>query len=696
MPARQRPDIALTGKLWIAFRRSGIVPRLLLLPSLITALAILPCRAQTQLPLPADSSARGDLQHGGSTPPDSSAVPDTAGRMSTPELVGTLERNLDPGSFRTRNDLHWVDYRYLGNILQTFPGAFVREQSSEGQYSQLSFNGVDWRSIAVTMNGRPMNDPISGVFNLYLFTTEYADRIEVVTGPRAFLYGSNSTGGVVNLVTKNYNSNKPFTKLDYSEGADGYAYVDGTFSQNTSRRINLTFGFQHQGTDGRFPNSDDESWMGRSKLRYNVSRDFNVIFSYYYVSMQAGLNGGISTASVGTTAAFDALQAIVVNADSYEKITRHDLDLSLVGTFMGDSTDVTNLTLYHSHVLREYRDEENRIPSNGIFVHSDHLASWMGATLTQDIASEIQRFEGGASIEIRKVEASPNIGQQRTVVGALWGKEELTLSPFFSVAGFARHEIERGTGSPGAGADVTFALSPSFGLYGGFSSSRRQPNEQELFWNDSTVTRTGNIIAEKHFVTELGATLQFAGAGSIRFGYEHRTINDPILFARGPETASPFPPIVISNGSALTINSARASISVRFWYLAVEGTAMYLLETSHGVHIDDYPKLSGSGGLYFWHTLLHEKLELKAGVKGRFAFSHAGMLFNPEVIGYVPNGGTPVSTNGSADLFLIAHLGDAYIHVMWENIAGIQYYGTPYYPGGERALRFGVSWEFRN
>jgi hypothetical protein len=89
-------------------------------------------------------------------------------------------------------------------------------------------------------------------------------------------------------------------------------------------------------------------------------------------------------------------------------------------------------------------------------------------------------------------------------------------------------------------------------------------------------------------------------------------------------------------------------------------------------------------------------LELKAGVKGRFAFSHAGMLFNPEVIGYVPNGGTPISTNGSADLFLIAHLGDAYIHVMWENIAGIQYYGTPYYPGGERALRFGVSWEFRN
>ena len=155
--------------------------------------------------------------------------------------------------------------RYLGDILETFPGGYVRNQEGEGQYHQITFDGSDWRGIAFLSNGRPLNDPATGIYNMYLFTPEYADRVEVVTGPRAFLYGFNAAGGAVNLVTKNYNSNKPFTKLDYSESEFGYAFADGTFSQNISRRVNVTFGFQHQATDGRFTNSQYDGWISARK-----------------------------------------------------------------------------------------------------------------------------------------------------------------------------------------------------------------------------------------------------------------------------------------------------------------------------------------------------------------------------------------------------------------------------------------------
>ncbi|MEK9138544.1 MAG: TonB-dependent receptor plug domain-containing protein, partial [Bacteroidota bacterium] len=290
--------------------------------------------------------------------------------MSTPSLVGTYDQALGNDRMLTKEDLHWLDYRYLGHILESVPGTYLREQNSAGQYSQLNIRGSDWRSIAFTADGRPLNDAATGIFNLFHFTTEYADRIEIITGPRAFLYGLNSTGGAINLLTKNYNSNRPFSKLNYSETGYNYQYSDGTFSQNISRKVNFTFGFQHQSTDGRFLNSAHEAWNARIKVRYNWSRDFNIILSEYHTATQTQLNGGVDYAQSGLVAGLDPLQSVLRNTDAYEKITRNDVDLSFVGTFLGDTTNVSMLTFYYSHNLREYRDEEDPFKSgtNRIFV----------------------------------------------------------------------------------------------------------------------------------------------------------------------------------------------------------------------------------------------------------------------------------------------------------------------------------------
>lgn len=626
---------------------------------------------------------------------DTMAVMDTT-RMSTPSLVGTLDRNLDTASVRTRENLHWMDFRFLGDLLNTFGGVYLRNQYSEGQYSQVNFSGTDWRSVAVLQNGRPLNDPQSGIYNLYQFTTEYADRIEVVTGPRAFLYGTNSTGAAVNLVTKNYNSNKPFTKLDYSEGAYGYATVDGTFSQNISRKVNLTFGFQHQATDGRYVNGIHDAWNSRVKIRYNVSREFNIILSHLYTGTETGLNGGVDLARSGTARAFDKIQATVVNRDAYEKVTRHDADISLVGTLLGDTVNVSTLTLYTSRSLREYRDEENRSTPNGVLVSSDHLSSWTGALFTQNIDAAFQRLSVGGSVEVRQIEGSPNLGRVRRLTGAAWGKEELLLGDRITVAGFGRYESALGKNYVGVGVDGRIRLTDGVTVFGGASTSRRLPNYQELFWTDSTVARAGEITAEAHRLVEAGLLYSFRDAGTIRLAYEHRTVADPIRFTSFSGTSSPFPGVRISNGADVITHAASLQLALRFWYLAVEGTTTYILQSSGGTTLDEVPKLSGSGGIYFWHTLLHDRLELKGGIKGRFSIAHQGMLFNPEMVAYVPNQSTPLGTTSNIDFFLIARLGDAYIHFIWENLTDVKYFGTPYYPGGERAVRFGLAWEFLN
>ncbi|MEW6509323.1 MAG: putative porin [Bacteroidota bacterium] len=676
--------------------------RLLMLPLCQRPLAALAFTFVFSVPFGRMSGAPAAEHSAGQSPADSiaagrdtTAAPDTT-RMTSPSLVGSLDRHIDPPSYRTRENLHWLDYRYAGDILATFPGAYVRDQHSEGQYSQLTFGGSDWRSIAVLMNGRLMNDPASGIYNLYGITPEYADRIEVVSGPRAFLYALNSAGGSVNIVTKNYNSNKPFTKLDYSEGAYGYAYTDGTFSQNISRHVNLTFGFQHQATDGRYANSVYDGWNARSKIRIALSPDLNVILAHYYTSTQTGLNGGVDLIASGSSRAFDRIQTVVKNTDSYEKISRHDLDLSIVGTFMGDTANVTSLTLYYSGFLRQYRDEENRPFPNGVFISSDHASSWMGLHFTQNLQSEFHRLDAGASLELRQVEGSPNLGRIRRTTGAVWVKEELLPGSPWSLAGFGRYQRYRDRDYVGLGADGTLRLFEGLSVFGGLSISRRVPTFQELFWVDSTVARTVKPVAETHRVAEAGIALDAGPAGGLRISFFHRTVVDPITISPLTGLSSPFPALRFGNGAALFSNGISARVDLRFWYIAVEGTAQYLLRTSGGERLDDYPKLAGSGGVYFWHRLLKDRLELKAGFKGSFAFAHEGLAFNPEVIAYVPSVGPALGTTGTVDFFLIAHIGDAYVHFMWENLPDVRWYGTPYYPAGERALRFGIAWEFMN
>jgi len=46
------------------------------------------------------------------------------------------------------------------------------------------------------------------------------------------------------------------------------------------------------------------------------------------------------------------------------------------------------------------------------------------------------------------------------------------------------------------------------------------------------------------------------------------------------------------------------------------------------------------------------------------------------------------------DFFVIGHLGDATLHLIWENVTANQYLLTPVYPMYGSNIRFGVAWEF--
>ena len=127
----------------------------------------------------------------------------------------------------------------------------------------------------------------------------------------------------------------------------------------------------------------------------------------------------------------------------------------------------------------------------------------------------------------------------------------------------------------------------------------------------------------------------------------------------------------------------------------MEGGAQYL-EVLTGDNVgNEFPKWTGRGGAWFRDSLLGRHLDLKAGFQGKFFSSFQGRGFDQLAQIDVPTlNPATIDMAGTVDFLLIAHIGSAYVHFVWENLLDRQYIMRIFYPMPERNIRFGISWDF--
>src|SRR5437899_12686837 len=91
----------------------------------------------------------------------------------------------------------WVDF------LRLDPSLDVRERAPNGVQADLSIRGGTFGQTLILIDGQRMNDAQSGHHNMDIpLPLEAIARIEVLRGSGSTLYGSDATGGVINIITK--------------------------------------------------------------------------------------------------------------------------------------------------------------------------------------------------------------------------------------------------------------------------------------------------------------------------------------------------------------------------------------------------------------------------------------------------------------------------------------------------------------
>jgi outer membrane cobalamin receptor len=592
-------------------------------------------------------------------------------------LVGSVDRNLDSTRVIRAEELAFQEYRSLADILGTLPGAFVRDFGSPGLATGLTLRGAGAQSIALLGDGAPLNEPLTGAYNLAYYPTEQIERIEVVPATRSFLYGINGSGGLVNVVSKSKKALVAQSRIRYSESAHGYGFVDGTVSQDVIRGLNVTAGLQHATFDKRYANSLYDDWTAHAKIRYNVSSGVNAFASFISNAAQRGLNGGVDPATPDSLR-YDELLAKVVNTDAYEKVTRYDSQLGVAVRPAFDSTSVHTLTFYLSTQLREYRDEENRPNPNGITVKEDHRSQWYGVRWLLQHPIGASSLDVGAEIASRAVIASPETGQRRETDKSAFGLFTLRPAGGAAVAGYARLEHYLSDAKLSYGGDATFSPDGGVTVRGGYSRSFRYPTFQESSRYENVVGSSDYGTPERHDVFE--GSVRYDRPGGARLGL---TLFRRVV--RGAIAAE-------SAGGREVVNGISLDGRARIGSFLLEGT----LDRFDGGSLlaAGVPPWQLRCGAYFMDTVVNGHLGLKAGFRGGVTDGFRANAFDPRRLLYT--GGADVGPAGTLDFLLIGHIGDAYIHLLWENLLGRQYVTTYLYPMEGRALRFGISWDFLN
>src|SRR2546427_9807287 len=198
----------------------------------------------------------------------------------------------------TQEDIRRSGARSIPEALRMVPGVQVaRIDENKWAISSRGFNGRFANKLLVLIDGRSVYTPLfSGVYwNIQDVMLEDVDRIEVIRGPGATMWGANAVSGVINITTKKAaNTQGGLLVADSGTGrpAEGSLRFGGSLGKKAFYRI---FGTQTTRSSLSTPSGADglDSWNttnGGFRLDWSPSKTDSVSFESSAYRGLAGSN----------------------------------------------------------------------------------------------------------------------------------------------------------------------------------------------------------------------------------------------------------------------------------------------------------------------------------------------------------------------------------------------------------------------
>jgi len=134
----------------------------------------------------------------------------------------TADQVLAAVTVLTRADIVRSQAPDLVSLLARQPGIDQVRTGGTGSVSTVNTRGSNSNHALILIDGLRVNTAVQGLFDLAHLPLAQIERIEIVRGPRAALWGSDAIGGVIQIFTRD--SIKPF--VEAHAGSYGRADLD--------------------------------------------------------------------------------------------------------------------------------------------------------------------------------------------------------------------------------------------------------------------------------------------------------------------------------------------------------------------------------------------------------------------------------------------------------------------------------------
>lgn len=112
-------------------------------------------------------------------------------------------------SILTKEQIQQLPATTFYELLQNICGVEIQSRGGFGVQGDIVMRGSTFSQVLVLIDGMKINDPLTGHFNCYVPVSNMEiERIEILKGAGASMYGPDAVGGVINVITKGFDALK--------------------------------------------------------------------------------------------------------------------------------------------------------------------------------------------------------------------------------------------------------------------------------------------------------------------------------------------------------------------------------------------------------------------------------------------------------------------------------------------------------
>ncbi|MBI5404537.1 MAG: TonB-dependent receptor plug domain-containing protein [Ignavibacteriae bacterium] len=571
-------------------------------------------------------------------------------------------------------DFIWSDRRNLSEIMNEKAGYFIHYLGIGGR-NPINFNNFDSRQIGIFKDGVQINDNYFGGFDEENISVSEIQKVEEVSNISSFLYGFNSTGKSLNIITKDALQPTIFSQLRYSQDRYGALFADFSLNIPFSKKFNFIFGINSHFTDGYYQNSSYNVWRGRFKFNYYVSQKLNIKAAFCHNVTNRGLNDGLKYNTDDTLKSSNF--ADVYSLGQYERISNYNADITFTGNFLNDNNSLTKMIFYSNNTLRILRNGENGVDT-GVYLHNDYHYIQYGIDLSQNL---------------RKI--FTNDIETRLMVGgnAYFNYTNNSLAPFFSIPGFSDNIIYAYTNNfYSLKSKLDFILSKLI-----LSGSYRTDYMYDVFHNSFGLEGKYKIennadysLMIKGGFNSTNGKSYYTDRDYYEFGFESRYKS---LYLDAYQYAFKY---VNAGNSSFSPENGNYTIKLLTKYFDFGINANYTSDTL-------FPKIFLKSDIVYHDFLFKNRLDLRIGISAKY-FSEAPIVSTEQQFygeSYTYQNGSFIRKDFfNVDFYIGARIGTANVNLTIANLFDKVNYTTAIYPYDARGgflnsiSRFTIVWDF--